>query len=202
MTGHVPPVLPFDSTPASATYWRLDELDTPMFQFTRPRHNATIDQISAHATVSIHAPARGATTDLGPNYCFIVFQFTRPRGARRGRSDQTHGRRLFQFTRPRGARQKGQSPHHQLPGFNSRAREGRDLAQNVEAQAGSVSIHAPARGATSPGALHSHCRQFQFTRPRGARLDWHPLLTAMDWFQFTRPRGARRSGGPPARWPA
>ena len=73
--------------------------------------------------VSIHAPARGATRRLVSSYG--LFQSTRPRGARRARL-----------------------PRRTATCFNPRAREGRDgVHQGVPAHV--VSIHAPARGATS-----------------------------------------------------
>ena len=55
--------------------------------------------------------------------------------------------------------------------FNSRAREGRDVCRDVLIRQPYVSIHAPARGATFRVPLHEiQSTQFQFTRPRGARL--------------------------------
>ena len=55
--------------------------------------------------------------------------------------------------------------------FNSRAREGRDLAIRGDRLYDKVSTHAPARGATrSLSRFCSHQYSFQLTRPRGARL--------------------------------
>jgi len=122
--------------------------------------------------VSIHAPARGATTRVRIYDEDKQFQFTRPRGAR-----------LFGVVAARRARVSIHAPARgatfwtylyaawlnvsihapargatgrALPGaqaarrFNSRARAGRDLAFGGVASRGKVSIHAPARGATSP----------------------------------------------------
>ena len=82
------------------------------FQSTRPRGArrdcaACSDHRSA---VSIHAPARGATSDD---------------------STEHHGIRSFQSTRPRGARRHGHQdmPNHVI-GFNPRARAGRDYASH------------------------------------------------------------------------
>ena len=58
-------------------------------------------------------------------------------------------------------------------GFNSRAREGRDTARPALAGRLGVSIHAPARGATKSVTTMSLAPLFQFTRPRGARLQRH-----------------------------
>ena len=102
-------------------------------------------------SVSIHAPARGATrgklSDVLEVLSFnsraregrdsreafgcarsVKFQFTRPRGARRKAHLRLLQAKRFQFTRPRGAR------------------HWRNLTREIPAE---VSIHAPARGATS-----------------------------------------------------
>ena len=124
----------------------------------------------------------------------MVFQSTRPRGARPF-VRHFHTRRLqFQSTRPRGAR-----PAH--------PKEGQTQS--------TVSIHAPARGATcNPGPCEHRRTEFQSTRPRGARpaetrspdtsfLSFNPraregrdvkhrIITVCEiMFQSTRPRGAR-----------
>ena len=78
--------------------------------------------------VSIHAPARGATNYRHVYVWNTQFQSTRPRGARQSRSVITGESDLFQSTRPRGARRKLML---------------RIMLENK------VSIHAPARGATS-----------------------------------------------------
>ena len=54
-------------------------------------------------------------------------------------------------------------------GFNSRAREGRDLAVKCVGKIKEVSTHAPARGATFLVYLYRYTYKFQLTRPRGAR---------------------------------
>ena len=79
----------------------------------------------------------------------VLFQFTRPRGARHALVEDTGKTVEFQFTRPRGAR----------------------LDKQVASLAQWVSIHAPAWGATQRRADGGALRRFQFTRPRGAR---HP----------------------------
>ena len=123
--------------------------------------------------VSIHAPAWGATTpdDKTGDLC-KKFQSTRPRGARRCwriQEDVT------------------------WPGFNPRARVGRDHREHPDIRPGRyVSIHAPAWGATvivrPPPLRHL---QFQSTRPRGARQGAGCDQQRSARFQSTRPRGAR-----------
>ena len=167
--------------------------------------------------VSIHAPTWGATGDQwSVKGGIVVFQFTRPRGARHaGLLAWIQGRDEFQFTRPRGARpRRWRSPPPPR-----------------------VSIHAPTWGATTRLSRPRRKSGFQFTRPRGARLrrdgeDAAPVgvsihaptwgatlgmaglqigavvsIHAPTWgattpaastrtgerFQFTRPRGARHA---------
>ena len=158
------------ATPA----WTLDRAEKE-FQFTRPRgarrcrnpptplrccFNSRAregrDVPEEHdwlvRVVSIHAPARGATPTNHPTPTDTMFQFTRPRGARRvlerrpavdmGVSIHAPARgatqlivifqirEMFQFTRPRGARHAALCGLLDCASFNSRAREGRDLPFN------------------------------------------------------------------------
>ena len=78
----------------------------------------------------------------------LVFQSTRPRGARPPQLRHISGGLLFQSTRPRGARRALYVQPVQGARFNPRARVGRDRRGRLQA-----------------------CRQvaFQSTRPRGAR---------------------------------
>ena len=79
----------------------------------------------------------------------MVFQFTHPRGVRRASSLAICTlRSTFQFTHPRGVR----------------------LLASVRIQSvDPVSIHAPARGATSLKVVPIIGTKFQFTHPRGVR---------------------------------
>ena len=80
--------------------------------------------------VSIHAPARGATVVMANLVTSLLFQSTRPRGARLQLWQGDALDVLFQSTRPRGARRVCRG--HHAPKWR-------------------VSIHAPARGATNVG---------------------------------------------------
>ena len=186
-------------------------------------------------SVSIHAPARGATScpaSTPPDVWFqstrprgarhprqaagagiIGFQSTRPRGARRGRNLENlqnnavsihapargatvaprHAQRGFKFqsTRPRGARRVWRVPETSVGSFNPRAREGRDDMKFQREGALYVSIHAPARGATSLKGDIMPPKKFQSTRPRGARPQKLRTVYFVGEFQSTRPRGAR-----------
>ena len=185
------------------------------FQFTRPRGARRVDRVGAVrlAVVSIHAPTGGAT-HAGEVHtikisCFNsrahggrdvnaawedaagkMFQFTRPRGARRmrrrslvikavsihaptGGATRSAGviavTSTFQFTRPRGARLRREERGEVGLGFNSRAHGGRDIKPRPPGRNSNVSIHAPTGGATRGRARGISRTAFQFTRPRGAR---------------------------------
>ena len=56
----------------------------------------------------------------------VVFQFTRPRGARLAARSNFWATNMFQFTRPRGARHIRDAIRRIINSFNSRARVGRD----------------------------------------------------------------------------
>ncbi len=120
--------------------------------------------------VSIHAPARGATRMLGQNHRLLLFQSTRPRGARPKSACWMSVPVSFQSTRPRGAR-----PNYYLQrliiihvSIHAPAR-GATRIDCAVGQRARVSIHAPARGATDAGFRPGVRLMFQSTRPRGAR---------------------------------
>jgi len=163
--------------------------------------------------VSIHAPARGATTRRRRGCRCVVFQSTRPRGARqlsnifippverfnpraragRDRNVPVFGRKfMFQSTRPRGARQL--SIHRDIRSscvsIHAPARGATVLQSQFHIHA-RVSIHAPARGATARMQTNLRFGKFQSTRPRGARRRSYHSSVRKLVFQSTRPRGAR-----------
>ena len=98
--------------------------------------------------VSIHAPAWGATYPPMDAATIMLFQSTRPRGARQRDS------RCFRWTRcfnPRarvGRDLKRRDSDCPPLRFNPRARVGRDFEPLLESLNFEVSIHAPAWGAT------------------------------------------------------
>ena len=136
--------------------------------------------------------------------------------AREGRDAKRSRRRLpgsmFQSTRPRGARRniivimmihicfnprarEGRdvifhTSSSWYPSFNPRAREGRDLMAKMTIKGLDVSIHAPARGATSLRLLRFEMGMFQSTRPRGARLNRLASDTSLDVSIHAPARGA------------
>ena len=174
-----------------------------------------------HANVvSIHAPARGATGASGSTSSPIRdrFQSTPPREGRLTDEQKTELQKLmFQSTPPREGRHPGIDAGSNVPDrFNPRPRargddtiqgkiealvpfqstpprEGRPGMTGRPAQEAVVSIHAPARGATS-WKKRMRCRCCRFNpRPR-ARGDLTPSVSCPrsdSWFQSTPPREGR-----------
>ena len=187
------------------------------FQSTRPRgaRRRIFCIAAATASISIHAPTRGATTRYAPWLIRCKFQSTRPRGARPAVGCELQIFKEFQSTRPRGARQVLRFVMHSSHDFNPRAHAGRDQNSFNEVTAYLISIHAPTRGATDMVITSGHKRTisihaptrgatviytyepkagaFQSTRPRGARRAYRSATPLMSGFQSTRPRGARRA---------
>ena len=85
--------------------------------------------ISKETCVSIHAPARGAT-----------------QGHHAGKTMM-----MFQSTLPRGERPSTTNCPRRNDRFNPRSRAGSDRGPLEGSRFRKVSIHAPARGATSQG---------------------------------------------------
>ena len=144
------------------------------FQFTRPQ-GARLDATGTphyESEVSIHAPARGATGGAVVLYRVYQVSIHAPaRGATVNWRTILWLRSCFN-SRARKGRDTGTWPTlPQMNSFNSRARKGRDVQVGIITFAQVVSIHAPARGATTYGNTRLHWTRFQFTRPQGARLD-------------------------------
>ena len=143
--------------------------------------------------ISIHAPAWGATTYPSNKIPLYEFQSTRPRGARQVQACQPEGRHPI-------------SIHAPAWGATLFVQQGNSAQR--------ISIHAPAWGATFLRHVFVDVTTFQSTRPRGARppslrpahytfyfnprarvgRDSAKVLPppALPPFQSTRPRGARR----------
>jgi len=100
------------------------------------------------------------------------FQSTHPRGVRRLKlMPNLSPPPVFQSTHPRGVRQSSTSSTPSLTGFQSTHPRGVRLnAAGALVEAPSVSIHAPARGATEYANMMGSMLQFQSTHPRGVRL--------------------------------
>ncbi len=125
---------------------------------------------------------------------------------------------LFQSTPPRGGRQSECKKDTNVGCFNPRPRAGGDPVRDKQSLFSGVSIHAPARGATSSTWRTGLCMLFQSTPPRGGRR-WrcavcvlgvevsihapargatycHAALYHLTSFQSTPPRGGRPASLP------
>ena len=160
----------------------VSDVETYWFQSTHPRGVRHQDAHMPHdaAPVSIHAPAWGATSaqKLGSSSP-ALFQSTHPRGVRLQGMQICRGVKGFQSTHPRGVRRIPRCrPPFRRCGFNPRTRVGcdffrvkppllptgfqsthprgvrlLDFTHNALCQ--TVSIHAPAWGATSTTPISS-----------------------------------------------
>ena len=144
--------------------------------------------------VSIHAPARGATYIKIERLYRIYVSIHAP--ARGATGDDVAGAAQHGVSihaPARGATPLLLASRVSMWSFNPRAREGRDMRRRHLGYAENVSIHAPARGATLASVGNSPVfGEFQSTRPRGARPVCCAARRTRPEFQSTRPRGARR----------
>jgi len=167
-----------DRTPRAPTAPSIRFQSTPPRGGRRPGFGF---RVTGPTTVSIHAPARGATTGHRPTPEDTVYSFN-PRPRAGGDDDR---RKSLGFN--------GDS-------FNPRPRAGGDDLRPVRSgRHGTVSIHAPARGATTTGntVIWPSCDGFN-PRPRAGGDDpsMSPSRTVGWTFQSTPPRGGRRPAGP------
>ena len=170
-----------------------------------------------HLQVSIHAPTWGATSPRRTHICALLFQSTRPRGARPLDHHHVAVGGVVSIHAPTwGATEAPPQKWVAIGGFNPRAHVGRDaLVAEAWAEMRLVSIHAPTWGATATrDELVSRCKSFNPRAHVGRDMDllrgnvlkesFNPrahvgrdlkLLTVYtdktEVFQSTRPRGAR-----------
>ncbi len=191
-----------------------------MFQSTRPRGARPWRSRRPRFRPGCFNPRARAGRDLRWTWASCArfpFQSTRPRGARRKPRPKDFVWFLFQSTRPRGARPPSCShPRFARRCFNPGARAGRDgdlvdrhltlVPVSIHAPArgatsllpirpfsAQVSIHAPARGATRWRVADYRCGACFNPRARAGRDRYNALYGgAGSGFQSTRPRGARR----------
>ena len=153
------------------------------FQSTHPRGVRLLPdclRIIQLSTVSIHAPAWGATIKVIFCHYFPPVSIHAPAWGATVSSPKLRAVKRFQSTHPRGVR------HHYNPGgtrrdrrFNPRTRVGCD------------------RGVGDRPAKHPHAHlyfafAFQSTHPRGVRRAPWSLILCYETFQSTHPRGVRR----------
>ncbi len=148
-------------------------LPTEQFQSTRPQgaRQGGSSVGSSSTTVSIHAPARGATENKEGFLQEWLFQSTRPQGARHTIFKHFCKYIMFQSTRPQGARRY------------------RLVDRKTEIF---VTIHAPARGATAPSVQRAKAKlRFNPRARKGRDKAVVRLVLPAQLFQSTRPQGAR-----------
>ena len=213
-------IMQFQSTrPRGARHriMRMNPMDVPV-SIHAPAGGATCgtEDSEFENSVSIHAPAGGATWSIMIPVCpycgfnprarggrdrvyllqwpfNVLFQSTRPRGARHGWCGCTSACAQFQSTRPRGARRRDKARQVINNQFQSTRPRGARLVIDVKEKGYEMFQSTRPRGARR--SLHDYSpawRRFQSTRPRGARPNKIYQENLEDWFQSTRPRGARR----------
>ena len=168
---------------------------TEQFQSTLPRgERPYLSALQASIpSVSIHAPARGATTTFIFGIAPSSFQSTLPRGERRmSLSSRTRNGCFNPRSRAGSDATRGNRASRGRRRFNPRSRAGSDSARDDVDSRHVVSIHAPARGATHRDLSLRVVLAFQSTLPRGERLRSSADLTKEEMFQSTLPRGERR----------
>ena len=123
-----------------------------LFQSTLPRGERRLYCFSKSNSkqISIHAPARGATSIILSFLYAPIFQSTLPRGERPDSQHLFFRQIHISIHAPaRGATKRFAIISASLSNFNPRSREGSDYdGQNVKKEE-YISIHAPARGATN-----------------------------------------------------
>src|SRR5271165_1588342 len=100
------------------------------------------------ARVAIRAPARVATTVMTRDDGFVLFRSALPRGERPLIGDAIGDSSSFRSALPRGERPGHDAVWPRVERFDPRSRAGSDVGADRRWLVGSVSIRAPARGAT------------------------------------------------------
>ena len=168
-------------------------LTSNLFQSTLPRgerHRPT-DTINQRISISIHAPARGATWDRAFHESEYIFQSTLPRGERQQPAREAAPEENFNPRSREGSDPAGFAAGRFIINFNPRSREGSDKTQGIIDRRFKISIHAPARGTTKDLHLKGLLWLFQSTLPRGERRLWVNYSLKSCSFQSTLPRGER-----------
>ncbi len=124
-------------------------------------------------SVSIHAPAWGATPVSRLITLLSAFQSTLPRGERRISLVLLYSLTLFQSTLPRGERPLSVPDFSKLQFVSIHAPTGGATStMPTRLPRTRVSIHAPTGGATRSAKTTGCNSEFQSTLPRGERLSF------------------------------
>ena len=173
------------------------------FQSTLPRRERRF-KMYLHKypyNISIHAPAKGATLILHYVILFDGFQSTLPRRERplvdavdvstydisihapaKGATDARRRRRrklIFQSTLPRRERPVPPDLQAVRRDFNPRSREGSDYIAVVSGAMTTISIHAPAKGATCSAYVRRNNNRY--FNPRSREGSDYALYTQRDY---------------------
>ena len=162
-----------------------------------PARGATLfrNVMQLETQISIHAPVRGATVK---ELCEIVwgeFQSTLPRGERRVFLCHVTDNRSISIHAPaRGATKQAAAPFRNCSYFNPRSREWSDGNDGTNGKDGKDfnPRHAPASGATLEVVEVVRRRVFQSTLPRVERRATSTWSCCRRVFQSTLPRVERR----------
>ena len=153
----------------------MTRLSFRSFQSTLPRRERLERKLHNKQTdiISIHAPAKGATSRPTSISSTAAFQSTLPRRER-----------------PAAATGGGTGGRN----FNPRSREGSDVAHHVHRLDGlDISIHAPAKGATRQVCTLRHQFDISIHAPaKGATFRRTCTCFQLYAFQSTLPRRERR----------
>ena len=150
--------------------------------------------IAVGCSISIHAPAKGATV-IKPKSMpkKELFQSTLPRRERRSAFFIVKPREKFQSTLPRRERHPYRPKNYQDSEFQSTLpRRERLYMFCCAILIYIISIHAPAKGATANQGARRYKKEFQSTLPRRERLQHGCDNTYSVKFQSTLPRRERR----------
>ena len=128
---------------------------------TRTGCDSAVTKVESAVAVSIHAPARGATS-ISPG-------------------DSTHVTCFNPRTRT-GCDLPDKDPSWPCGGFNPRTRTGCDVPCSSRSFYEDVSIHAPARGATLAGDGVVYLGVFQSTHPHGVRPKFNKPIRPVKCF--------------------
>ena len=161
-----------------------------------PAGGATKPQLMtvAELYISIHAPAGGATSEIrNHKQRYRRFQFTPLREGRLGARLSSYNRDLFQFTPLREGRPAGRVEHSQSLQFQfTPLREGRLRSAAPTSTVSYFNSRPCGRGDWVSAAAKPVPTVFQFTPLREGRLFRSGVCQSNDLFQFTPLREGRR----------
>ena len=169
-----------------------------------PAKGATklLDSIKGYEMISIHAPAKGATS---PSKAYLsIFMDFNPRSREGSDSYWRPARRIRDYFNPRS--REGSDGYLRrfsvcALDFNPRSREGSDDdGCEILSFVATISIHAPAKGATYRQCAQNYKPLFQSTLPRRERPSLRSFLYLIQ--SYFNPRSREGSDGQDVSIPA